>query len=135
MLRLHTSDSAPYGFPMQHGNFMELSQGLGSCILKKRYRYLFRPTGVALVIKVLHIEHCTVNMYKFVGILLKHCSGSCVDKVSENENFLSSLLSQRQGSPLCTRRRPCLEDRQRSPARLFYYKLSTDWHVVGQSSF
>jgi hypothetical protein len=59
----------------------------------------------------------------------------CGDKVSENGDFLSSLLSQQRESPLRTWSRPCLEDRQISPARLFYYKLSTDWHIVGQSSF
>jgi hypothetical protein len=68
-------------------------------------------------------------------ICFMHVDITSGDKVSENGNFLSSLLSQRQDSLLRTRRRPCLEDPQRSTERVFYYKLSTDWHVVGQSSF
>jgi hypothetical protein len=59
----------------------------------------------------------------------------CGDKVLENGDFLSCLLSQRRGHLLRTRRRPCLEDRQSSPARLYYYELSVDLYVVGQSSF
>jgi hypothetical protein len=61
--------------------------------------------------------------------------GGCGDKVSENGDFLSSLLSHQRDSLLHTLRRPCLEDRQSSPACLFYYKLSIDWHIVGQSSY
>jgi hypothetical protein len=100
-----------------------------------RFYFIFDHSDVRIKQNVLFRYQNKLKIRPQKWICFMHVDITSGDKVLENGNFLSSLLSQRRDSPLHTQSRPCLEDPQRSPECVFYYKLSTDWHVVGQSSF